>query len=309
MELYDFTKYEDYACPMGGNAGLKLGVLIDGERWFIKFPKNIRGMGKVEISYSTSPLSEYIGSHVYELLGQEVHETRLGIYNGKCVVACKNFLSPGETLLEFKDIKNMYSEKMEQVLDSYSDAVEGPILNLVLETLEINRTLGALDGIKEHFWDMFVIDAFIGNNDRNNGNWGVITDGSGNNRIAPVYDNGNSFRNKASDAQLLRTLENEDALKSSAYRTQFSVYKRENGEAIKPFMFISHLENEECRKAVKRIVPKIDLQKIDQMIDEIPEDFQNVSIISKVQKEYCKKVMQCRYEDVLLPTLQKINGD
>lgn len=90
-------------------------------------------MGKVEISYSTSPLSEYIGSHVYELLGQEVHETRLGIYNGKCVVACKNFLSPGETLLEFKDIKNMYSEKMEQMMDSYSDAVEGPILNMVLE--------------------------------------------------------------------------------------------------------------------------------------------------------------------------------
>ena len=31
-----------------------------------------------DISYSTAPLSEYIGSHVYSILGFPVHETFLG---------------------------------------------------------------------------------------------------------------------------------------------------------------------------------------------------------------------------------------
>ena len=36
-------------------------------------------MNNVEISYTTSPISEYIGSKIYESLDIEVHETKLGI--------------------------------------------------------------------------------------------------------------------------------------------------------------------------------------------------------------------------------------
>ena len=46
---------------------------------------------KVEISYTTSPISEYIGSHVYEIIGIPVHKTMLGIKDKKVVVACKDF--------------------------------------------------------------------------------------------------------------------------------------------------------------------------------------------------------------------------
>ena len=35
------------------------------------------------LSYMTAPLSEYIGSHIYEILGIDVHQTILGIRNGK----------------------------------------------------------------------------------------------------------------------------------------------------------------------------------------------------------------------------------
>ena len=31
------------------------------------------------ISYSTTPLSEYLGSHIYESIGLETHDTKLGI--------------------------------------------------------------------------------------------------------------------------------------------------------------------------------------------------------------------------------------
>jgi len=44
-----------------------------------------------QISYTTSPLSEYLGSKIYEALGIPVHETVLGIRKNKVVVACRDF--------------------------------------------------------------------------------------------------------------------------------------------------------------------------------------------------------------------------
>lgn len=44
---------------------------------------------------------------------------------------------------------------------------------------------------------------FIDNNDRNNGNWGLLIDmTTGERQLAPVYDNGNAFSNKATDETL-----------------------------------------------------------------------------------------------------------
>ncbi|TCU66892.1 hypothetical protein EV204_1132 [Tissierella praeacuta] len=30
--------------------------------------------------------------------------------------------------------------------------------------------------LKDFFWDMFIADAFLGNFDRHNGNWGILID-------------------------------------------------------------------------------------------------------------------------------------
>lgn len=75
----------------GGNAGNKEGVTINGEYWIIKYPKTTRGMRDELPSYTSAPLFEYIGSHVYKILGIDVHETILSIRNSKLVVACKDF--------------------------------------------------------------------------------------------------------------------------------------------------------------------------------------------------------------------------
>ena len=67
-------------------------------------------MRKVEISYMTAPLPEYIGSQIYKVLGYKVHETKLGIRNGKLVLACKDFAKPDLQLQEFREIKNYYNQ-------------------------------------------------------------------------------------------------------------------------------------------------------------------------------------------------------
>lgn len=53
---------------------------------------------------------------------------------------------------------------------------------------------------------MFVIDALIGNTDRNNSNWGIILRKDGAKEIAPVYDNGNCLNNKWDDEKMQKVL-------------------------------------------------------------------------------------------------------
>ena len=64
--MQNFNGLKENRIRYGGHAGNKLGVIINDENWFLKFPQSTRNLTrKVEISYTTSPISEYIGSHVY----------------------------------------------------------------------------------------------------------------------------------------------------------------------------------------------------------------------------------------------------
>lgn len=84
-EIYNLTQCQLSNLTYGGNAGLKLGIIFQDDYYMLKFPKNTAGMRKMKISYTTSPLSEYIGSQIYQSLGIPVHETKLGIYKDKQV--------------------------------------------------------------------------------------------------------------------------------------------------------------------------------------------------------------------------------
>lgn len=305
IELYDFNKCEQSNRDYGGNSGLKLGIIFNGEPWLLKFPKSTFGFRNVEISYTTSPISEYVGSKVYEILGIPVHETLLGSYNGKVVVACKDMVPTGGRLQEFSELKNRYSPELEAYLTSASSSdSHGIALEMIEKMFVLNQSLKNIEGLEAHFWDMFVVDAFIGNPDRNNGNWGVLYTGNGS-VISPVYDNGNAFRNKASDRQLQKTIQNEEALKDSAYRIQSCFFEDENGKKINPNNYISELKNPKCADAVRRIVPRIRLGEIEKMIREIPEKWNGLSVVSDIAKEYMYRVMETRYSDILYPTFAR----
>ena len=74
------------------------------------------------LSYSTIPLSEYLGSHIYESIGLETHETKLGFANGKIVVACKDFFNSNETIIDYNMIKNEYDENVESAIEHLSSS-------------------------------------------------------------------------------------------------------------------------------------------------------------------------------------------
>lgn len=117
------------------------------------------------------------------------------------------------------------------------------------------------------FWDMFIVDAIIGNFDRHGGNWGFI---KRNNlyRIAPVYDNGSSLYPKLNtDDKLKAVLSSEEEINQRIYKFPTSHIKVKNRKSSY-FEVITSLQFEACNEALQRIVPRIDLTRIGTIIDE-----------------------------------------
>ena len=261
MYLIDFNECQENNKAYGGMAGSKLGIIYQGEDWILKFPKSTKGMRKTEISYTTSPLSEYIGSHIYQILGYPVHETKLGTKDNKLVVACKDFT----------------------VTDSNS--VGSTSLHAVKAHLNYNSLLYMIDGMSERFWDCVMIDGLINNNDRNSGNWGILRYSDGSLALAPVFDNGASFSTKISDEKINDMLKNEDRILSIAISTVTGY--NIDGKALQ-FGALLKLEDKDIHNAVKRVVPQIQrhMDAITDFIYAIPNADNGIEIISEIRKEF-----------------------
>ena len=183
MREIDFT-----ACPRihsrayNGANGKKIAVSFEGSVWMLKFPPSAADKPN-DLSYSNSCISEHLGSTVFRLLGVPAQETRLGTHvNGrwKIVCACRDFTVPGVRFYDFCSIKNT-------VIDSETGG-HGTELSDVLTTIDLQHFVDPV-AVRRRFWDMFVVDALLGNFDRHNGNWGFLVDErTGQSELAPVFD-------------------------------------------------------------------------------------------------------------------------
>ena len=308
--ITDFSNYADSGILYGGHAGDKDGVIYNNENWILKYPKSTFDLkGNVEIPYTTTPLSEFIGSHIYKLIGIEVQDTELGIINNKIVVACKDFRKDGEDLIDYNHIKNKHSEEIEKQLQKMTISTPSSTTSNIDELqiiMKNNPYFIQFPDLIDRFWDMFVVDSLIGNNDRNEGNWGLLINRNTKEiRIAPVYDNGAAFNTKSSDLQLLKIINDERLLKDSIYNNSICAFDKE-GKKINPLKFIEKLENSDLNAAVLRIVPQIDINKIYELIDSIPTEYKGIKVMSNIQKDFYKKTIEYRLNNVLIPTYNKL---
>ena len=103
----------------------------------------------------------------------------------------------------------------------------------ILMTIQEHPFLEDVLGIQEHFWNMFVVDALLGNPDRNNSNWGIILSRGGVKRIAPVYDNGNCLNCKWDEEKMLEVLLDEKKLETESYKGRRCIFEQK-GKKDKP---------------------------------------------------------------------------
>ena len=157
--MIDFTNAPQKNKAYAGANGSKISVLYNGELYMLKFPP-FPTINK-EMSYTNSCISEYIGCKIFESAGIPVQETIIGTYTSKgrkkIVVACKDFTSQGITLQDFASLKN-------RIIDSERNGY-GTELSDILSTIDEQTAMDS-EMLKERFWDMFIVDALIGNWDK-----------------------------------------------------------------------------------------------------------------------------------------------
>lgn len=280
---YEISKFKYY----DGTNGNKICLLDDyGTKYMLKTPplKNKNTKNKY---YTNGCISEHIGCLIFKCLGFNTQDTKLGIYTvdgkDKMCVLCKDFETDNKKLFKFAEIKN--------AIISSSENGFGVELSSVLEAIEEQNNINPLI-LKSFYFDMFIVDALLGNFDRHNGNWGLLLDDvNKTSEIAPIYDCGSCLYPALSDEEMKKILNDPKEIEARIYVFPNSILKI-NDKKINYFNYISSLVNKDCNEALKRIGNKIDLCKINKIIDEIEG-------ISDIRKEFYKTMLRLRKEKII----------
>lgn len=294
MKGIDFTDLDKRKKLYDGANGNKISIIYNNEQYMLKFPPTAK-INK-NLNYSNSCFSEYIGCKIYESLKIPVQKTILGTYKvkgkNKIVVACKDFTKHGVVLQDFASLKN-------QMIDSERNGY-GTELSDILNTIDEQNVVNREELI-DRFWDMFVVDAFIGNWDRHNGNWGFLYDTRTDSmEIAPVYDCGSSLFPQADELIMKEVLTNDDELMYRVFEIPTSAIMLD-GKKIKYFDFIASIQDENCNRAIRRITPKINMEDIKSIVFSTP-------YINDLQKKFYYRILSERKSRILDFTLRKLKS-
>ena len=280
-----------------GGSERKRTLIYDGNTYMVKFPDPVRSTKKTSLSYINNQFSEHLGCSIFRHLGIPAQETFLATCIDpmnkmeKIVVACKLFCQNGEgNLVEFsKFLLN----------DTDSTSRRTTTVEDVMDVLDHSPLRLDREKIKDYFWDMFVVDAFIGNGDRHLDNWGLIEMTDGTLSPAPIYDCGSSLSPLKSDEKKRELLADGNEFKQEEYNLN-SVYRMNNKRVLYHEIFKN--PPEDLHRAIQRIVPRIKTAsaQIDRLID-------STEGLSDISKEYMKKSLLLRRELILLPALKKCN--
>ena len=292
--MVDFTNCKRiFGKAYSGANGKKIAIEYNQKQYMLKFPPS--GKEKpTELSYTNSCYSEHIGSSIFNMIGVEAQKTILGKFSigdsERIVCACLDFTFEDKILYDFCAIKNT-------VIDSDHGGTGTEIKDI--EDTIMNQSFVNPVVLLTHFWNMFVVDALLGNFDRHNGNWGFLVDiKSRETTIAPVYDCGSCLLPQADEKTMKNVLEKEEELNARIYQFPTSSIKY-NGKKINYFDFITSCQHKECNEAILRIVPKIDMKEIIKFIDSIDD-------LSNVQNQFYKMYIEHRYRIILLSTYRKL---
>ena len=290
--MIDFTDLQRRNKTYAGANGNKIAIMYQGEQYMLKFPGQARR--NKEMSYANGCISEYLGSHIFQMVGIPAQETLLGTFTKhgreRIVVACKDFTVDGSVLQDFASLKNT-------VIDSEQNGY-GTELDDIMQAMD-EQQIFEPSLLRRHFWDMFIVDALIGNWDRHNGNWGFLyypaTDMV---KLAPVYDCGSCLYPQANESIMQSVLEDQAERNLRVFEIPLSDI-RQNNQKIAYFAFISSLQNRECNAALKRIVGRINMDAIQKLVDETP-------YITDLQKQFYKTMLKERKEKILDFSLNKL---
>lgn len=262
----------------------KIGITINSIDYIVKFQKNS------ESGLLNNHISEHLGSNIFNLLGEAAQETRLGTYKKRNVVVCMDFNKPNSIFVPFNGVGESSLEQNKELYKySYTD---------IILMLKENIKITSLDQTIEKFWNMYIIDALIGNFDRHGANWGFMKSDN-TYSFALIFDNGSSlFPRRNTDALMQEVLNNEEIIKNMTYTYPTSQIRLNNSKSSY-FEIINSLEFDECNKALERIYSRINLETINNFID-------SQKTLSTLQKKFYKYIIFYRYKNIIEISYKKL---
>jgi len=283
ISAVDFSAYELNEKYYGGSER-KEGITIDDEYYMIKFQK------KTAFGKRNNHISEFIGSHIFELCGFEAHKTYLGYRDGEEVVACKDFNLAGKQFVPFNDVGE---STLDQDKETYQYDYED-----IMQMLRDNSKLTNVQETISMFWRIYIMDALLGNFDRHGANWGFIKENNSY-RLAPVFDNGSClFPNLVDENEIQAIMDSVTETDKRVFKFPTSQVKL-RGKKSSYFDVINSLQYDECNDALKYVMSKLDMNKVEDLIDETP-------LISDIQKKFYKHMIHARYNKILLNSFKKL---
>ena len=255
----------------------KAGILINRSPYMLKFQK------KTAFGMRYNHISEYIGSHVFALLDFPTQETYLGTYQGEQVVACKDFIESGVQFVPFNDIgESTLDQDKERYQYSYED---------IMKMLQENSKLTQVEATIHSFWEIYIVDALLGNFDRHGSNWGFIKEDNAYS-IAPVFDNGSCLFPNMIDEDEMETV------MGSAKETEKRVFTfptsqiKLDGKKSSYYEVIHSCAFPACNTALESVYGRLDMQRIYALVDETP-------FISETHKRFYKHMLSARFELII----------
>ena len=159
--------------------------------------------------------------------------------------------------------------------------------------------------VKERFWEQIIVDVLINNNDRNNGNWGILYE-DGIYKLAPVFGNGASFSNKLPDNKLEEMLKDPARFSQSANMSK-TIYTL-NGKLLFA-KYLALIENKEFHEMALGLVAliKSKMDEIIRFVNDIESYYNDIQICSNIRKKFHIKSMEYRLENFLEPLIGEKN--
>lgn len=262
----------------------KIGITINHEDYIVKFQK------KTAHGLRNNHISEYLACRIMQSMGFDVQEVYLGTYKDFEVVVIKDFVRSGEQFVAFNDLgESSIEADRENFQYSYVD---------ITQILTLNNKLDDPDITIQQFWNLYVLDALLGNFDRHGGNWGFIKTNN-KYKLAPIFDNGSSLYPNLTDIDDMKKIMN------SIQETEKRIFMfptsqiKLNGQKSSYYEVINSLKFKECNNALIYINKLFNQEKINKIIDDTP-------FISSTQKEFYKYMIRNRFEYIIKKSYERL---
>lgn len=284
--MKDYSSFEKNEKIYSGSEE-KFGITIENTYFIVKFQKNS------ETGLLNNHISEHLGSEIFNILGEEAQITMLGVYDGRNIVLCKDFNDDDDTFTPFNEVGESSLERDKEMYQySYTD---------IIRMLKENSKITNVGTTIEKFWNMYIIDALIGNFDRHGANWGFLKKNN-QYRFAPIFDNGSSlFPRRNSEVLMREAMESKETIEEMTFKYPTSQIKLRKKKSSY-YDVISSLSFKECNRALERIYKRIDLEKINSLID-------SQTSLTELQKRFYKYVIEYRYQHIIRSSYLKLVGE